>query len=116
MTSQTRFSILNGVNPLRRAFSIYEAKAKFSALLREVKEGKELIITERGKPIARIVPFLSDREETEEECFARLLRAGIVQDVPSHAMTWSEAARVAQKRSPAAVTDFLKERGRSWED
>jgi len=42
-------------------FSIYETKAKLSQLLKIVKSGKELIITERRQPIAKIVP-LPDKE------------------------------------------------------
>ena len=36
--------------------NIAEAKAHFSALLAEVDAGEEVIITRRGKPVARIVP------------------------------------------------------------
>jgi prevent-host-death family protein len=36
--------------------NIAEAKAHFSALLAKVEAGEEVIITRRGKPIARIVP------------------------------------------------------------
>jgi prevent-host-death family protein len=36
--------------------NIAEAKAHFSALLAEVEAGEEVIITRRGKPVARIVP------------------------------------------------------------
>lgn len=36
--------------------SISEAKAKLSALLDRVKAGEEVTITDRGKPVARIVP------------------------------------------------------------
>lgn len=35
--------------------NVAEAKAHFSALLAEVEAGEEVIITRRGKPIARIV-------------------------------------------------------------
>lgn len=36
--------------------NIAEAKARFSALLAEVEAGEQVIITRRGKPVARIVP------------------------------------------------------------
>lgn len=36
--------------------NIAQAKAHFSALLAEVEAGEEVIITRRGKPVARIVP------------------------------------------------------------
>ena len=37
-------------------YSITEAKAKFSALLRRAEAGEEIVVTRRGKPVARIVP------------------------------------------------------------
>lgn len=36
--------------------NIAEAKAHFSTLLADVEAGEEVIITRRGKPVARIVP------------------------------------------------------------
>lgn len=44
---------------MRSAYSIYEAKARLSELLRNVKKGRESVITERGYPIAKVVPFRS---------------------------------------------------------
>ncbi len=35
---------------------VRDAKASLSHVLREVKAGKEVVITEYGKPIARVVP------------------------------------------------------------
>lgn len=39
------------------SFSIYQTKARLSELLRLVKNGRELTVTERGEPIAKLVPF-----------------------------------------------------------
>jgi prevent-host-death family protein len=36
--------------------NVAEAKAHFSALLAAVEAGEEVVITRRGKPVARIVP------------------------------------------------------------
>ena len=36
---------------------VAELKASLSKYLKHVKDGKEVIITERGKAIARVVPF-----------------------------------------------------------
>ena len=36
--------------------NVAEAKSHFSALLTEVEAGEEVVITRRGKPIARIIP------------------------------------------------------------
>jgi prevent-host-death family protein len=35
---------------------IREARQNLSALIDEVKKGREIVITERGKPVARLVP------------------------------------------------------------
>lgn len=42
-----------------RKSGIREARQNLSALIDEVKGGHEVLITERGKPIARLVPFVS---------------------------------------------------------
>jgi prevent-host-death family protein len=35
----------------------FEAKNKFSALLDRAEHGEEIVITRRGKPVAKLVPF-----------------------------------------------------------
>jgi prevent-host-death family protein len=40
---------------MRRA-GIREARHDFTSLLEEVRNGREVIITERGRPVARLVP------------------------------------------------------------
>ena len=40
-----------------RKAGIREARQKLSALIQEVKKGREIMITERGKPVARLVPL-----------------------------------------------------------
>ena len=42
---------------MARNYSVYEAKAKLSELLRIVKRGHQVVVMERGKPIARVIPF-----------------------------------------------------------
>ncbi|MBX3029531.1 MAG: type II toxin-antitoxin system Phd/YefM family antitoxin [Chloroflexi bacterium] len=41
---------------------VSEAKAHFSRLLRRVATGEEIIITNRGRPVARLVPIGTPRE------------------------------------------------------
>jgi len=40
--------------------SVAEAKARFSALLSAVEAGEEVVITRRGKVVARLVPERGD--------------------------------------------------------
>ena len=39
-----------------RSAGVREARQNLSALLDEVKKGREVVITERGRPVAKLVP------------------------------------------------------------
>lgn len=39
-----------------RTAGIREVRQNLSALLREVRKGREIVITDRGEPVARLVP------------------------------------------------------------
>jgi len=39
-----------------RTAGVREARQHLSALLDEVKKGREIVITERGRPVAKLVP------------------------------------------------------------
>ena len=52
-------------------------KAKISEYIRSVKRGEELIITERGRPVARISPA-APAEGDEEKRLQSLEKAGVV--------------------------------------
>lgn len=54
---------------------IREAKAQLSKLLRDVRRGEEWIITERGRPIAKLSAADSEAESVAEWA-ARLEREG----------------------------------------
>jgi prevent-host-death family protein len=49
-----------------------EANQRFSSAIRAVREGEEVIITDRGRPIAKIVPYRQGRG------FEQLVQAGIL--------------------------------------
>ncbi len=55
-----------------------EAKARLSKLLRDVQRGQEWVITERGNPIARLVP-ISGRSLSLAERIRRLEDSGLVE-------------------------------------
>jgi prevent-host-death family protein len=84
------------------AVGIRELKARLSSYLRQVKDGATLIITERGKPIGRIVPVSPSLETRLQE----LIQAGLV--------TWSgrklmPMEPVARTRGVRTVADLLLE-------
>lgn len=41
---------------MRDTYSLYEAKARLSAIVRQVREGRRVIVTLHGKPVAEIRP------------------------------------------------------------
>lgn len=45
---------------MRDTYSLYEAKAKLSAILRRVSEGHRVTVTVRGVPVAEIRPIAPD--------------------------------------------------------
>lgn len=42
------------------------AKQAFSKLIKQVEQGEEVVITRRGKPIARLVPHKADKTKDPE--------------------------------------------------
>lgn len=59
-----------------KATGIAELKARLSRYLDQVKSGQEVVITERGRPVAKLVPLRStERGESRRE---RLARAGLL--------------------------------------
>ena len=63
-------------------YSTYEAKARFSEVLRQVREGATITVSYRGEPVAEIRPIQKKSEslesETLEEYHERLIREGIL--------------------------------------
>ncbi|WP_420621758.1 type II toxin-antitoxin system Phd/YefM family antitoxin [Candidatus Poriferisodalis sp.] len=54
--------------------SVSELKANLSRYLREVRRGGELQVTDRGTPVARLVP----PAEPEDEHLSRLIKLGVL--------------------------------------
>ena len=60
---------------------IREAKSKLSKILKKVKNGREVVITDRGHPIAKIVPIVSENIPLVERV-GRLERLGFLEPLP----------------------------------
>ena len=58
---------------LSETIGTFEAKTHFSKIIEKVENGAEFIITRRGKPIAKIVPFRQEPEMTRSEAVAKLM-------------------------------------------
>jgi prevent-host-death family protein len=56
--------------------AVGELKARLSEYLRKVKSGHEVVITERGVPVAKVVPLApAERRDSRRD---RLARAGVL--------------------------------------
>ena len=92
--------------------SIAELKAKLSAYLDVVKSGEEVVVTDRGHAIARVVPFTQSGATPAE--YEEMIRSG--QIIPAKkklsADFWTRPR--AQLSSGDAVSAVIAEREEGW--
>ena len=50
----------------------FEAKTNFSRILVKAEQGENFIVTRRGKPVAKIIPFQQEKEMTFKEAVEQL--------------------------------------------
>jgi prevent-host-death family protein len=84
---------------------IRELKAHLSHTLQQVKAGETVTITERGKPIGRIVPVESSLEDRMQE----LIAAGVIAWNGQKFGARSRDVRPARVRGPVTVAELLLE-------
>jgi prevent-host-death family protein len=58
---------------MQQQIGAFEAKTHFSQIIEKVESGADFIITKRGKPVAKIIPFKQEREMTRQEAIAQLI-------------------------------------------
>ena len=90
---------------MARTYSIYEAKARFSEVIREVREGETVTVSYRGEPVAEIRAIRQSKMPTLDERLDHLERRG--------ALVRPAQARRDFKmvgRMPGALARFLAER------
>ena len=83
-------------------YSIYEAKAKLSEIIRIVKTRRSVVITERAIPVAEVVPYDRGKAETLQERIDRLATLGAI--LPSK----GEFRAAPAAKIPGAVRRFLR--------
>ena len=94
---------------MKRTASVVDLKARLSEHLRQVKSGHELIVTERGVPVARLLP-LDDSERRSTRRF-RLTRSGVLR--PGRGKLPEQLKRAPEGASSGAgvLAALLAERG-----
>jgi prevent-host-death family protein len=91
-------------------YSIYDAKAKLSALVRQVREsGQTFVITVHGEPVAELRPVEQVlAPQTTEERIAELTARGVI--TPAKLKPSDPRAFPLGKKSPGALKRFLEDR------
>jgi prevent-host-death family protein len=83
-------------------YSTYDAKARFSELMRKVRSGRSVLITYRGEPVAELRPI--ERPGGTEARIRQLSERGLVTMVRERPPIVPVASR------PGALERFLRER------
>lgn len=84
-------------------YSTYEAKARFSEVMRRVRGGRRVVVEYHGTPVAEIVPIAAKRQSVAERV-AALRRSGVVSE-PSGASAYPKV-----RRRRGALKRFLADR------
>jgi len=92
------------MKPMKLQYSIYEAKARLSEVIRTVKQQRHVVITERGVPVAKVVPVEPPAANLAER-IRELESAGAI-EAPRGGV---EAIRTIAKR-PGGLKRFLATR------
>jgi prevent-host-death family protein len=90
-------------------YSVYDAKAKFSALIRRVREGQSVVITLHGEPVAELRPYQEPQhQQTLEERIAELTARGEI--IPAKLKPSDPRAFQPGKPVSGALQRFLDDR------
>ncbi|MDQ6772480.1 MAG: type II toxin-antitoxin system prevent-host-death family antitoxin [Candidatus Dormibacteraeota bacterium] len=88
------------------AVGVRELKDNLSRYLAVVRDGGELLVTDHGHPVARVVPI---QGRTSQERLAELIARG---DVTPARRTTRSVPRPVRLRAGAIVSDLIKEQRR----
>jgi prevent-host-death family protein len=87
-----------------KIYSVYEAKAKFSEILRQVRQGRTVRVSYRGEPVAEIRP-VGGADSGLARRLDRLADRGVLIRPPER----SGALNLVRRR-PGSLDRFLDER------
>ena len=93
--------------------TITEAKNGLSALIDRVRHGESVVITDRGRPVARLVSALTGAAEDPEGRLARLERRGGIRRATASPPRRLILGPLPRTRKPSGVVDALLEERRA---
>ena len=86
-------------------FSVAHAKARLSLLIRAARDRQEVVITDRGRPVARLVPYEPEEKTLDDRLEALCARGQLLAGIGSPRDPWPAPTKV-----PGALARFLDER------
>lgn len=92
--------------------TITEAKNQLSALIDRVRHGETVVITDRGRPVARLVSALTGAAEDPEGRLARLERRGGLRRATAPPPRSLVLKKLPKVKRPAGVLEALLEERR----
>ena len=92
--------------------TITEAKNQLSALIDRVRHGETIIITDRGRPVARLVSALTGAAADPEGRLARLERRGGLRRATAPPPRALIRRKLPNLKKPSGVLDALLEERR----
>lgn len=91
---------------MEKIASVTKLKASLSAFMDSVKAGEEITVTERGRVIAKLVPYASQ----DNESLSRLIRKGSVRPPTGPSLSSFLAANEPLSCQGSLVEELLAER------
>lgn len=92
--------------------TLTEAKNQLSALIDQVRHGETIVITDRGRPVARLVSALTGPTQDPDGRLARLERRGGLRRATTPPPRRLILRRLPGMRKPSGVLDALLEERR----
>jgi prevent-host-death family protein len=87
--------------------TITEAKNQLSALIDQVRNGETIVITDRGRPVARLVSALTGVGDDPEGRLARLERRGGLRLASAAPARTLILKKLSKSKRPSGVLDAL---------
>ena len=94
---------------MQQKANVAQLKARLSEYVRQVKSGTEIVITERGVPVARLVPLDPDERRASRE--QRLIRSGVLRPATNQSLKL-DSLHGDPAAGTAALEALLAERDR----
>jgi prevent-host-death family protein len=84
---------LNNVNAVHEEIGVYDAKTKLAELLRRVEAGESFTITNRGNPVAELIPSQARSKSKSVKAIEAMLRSRVDAVTDEHLLELKEEGR-----------------------